>query len=298
MTKRVIRQLTIALLFTSSVAAYAQMSPPRQSRTRIFVASAVSEKQSRMLDSIAASKLAMEDFPADNIYEGTWSCEGVNAGRLAVADVKDSVRFNLKGFVFPVEGEVTSVFGPRGRRYHYGYDLSIDTGDTIVSCFPGMVRVCKYDHGGYGWYVVVRHTNGLETVYGHLSKIEVEEGQSVKAGQLIALGGNTGRSTGPHLHFETRFQGNPINPANLIDFEGFKVHADSYFFTKSKDFCYARKAAAIKARANAARFHKVKNGETLSHIAEKRGTTVSKLRKLNRLSKNAVIRPGQRIRYS
>ena len=100
--------------------------------------------------------------------------------------------------------------------------------------FDGKIRLTKFERRGYGYYVVVRHTNGMETVYGHLSKFLVKPNQIVKAGDPIALGGNTGRSTGPHLHFETRYLGLAINPTELIDFENGVTIKDTYSFNKQQ----------------------------------------------------------------
>ena len=107
--------------------------------------------------------------------------------------------------------EVTSVYGMRNGRKHFGVDFRVNIGDTVCSIFCGKVRVAKYDEA-YGYVVVVRHYNMSETVYAHLDKILVVIDQEVKAGQIVGLGGNTGRSTGPHLHFELRYKGFPINP--------------------------------------------------------------------------------------
>ncbi len=266
-------------------------------------------KQAHVLDSIIAKQID-EDLeegefdlsnPADDLYEGAWSTVGVNANRVPYENVPDSIKFDCKGFNCPIEGKyITSPFGPRWSRYHYGTDLKLNVGDTVVSAFDGKVRVTSYDRGGYGYYVVVRHDNGLETVYGHLSKILVSDEQTVKAGQCIALGGNTGRSTGPHLHFEARFLGNPINPELLFDFStGIPIY-DEYLMTKDVAFSYKAEADALKKKASAIKYHKVKSGETLSSIAKKRGTTVANLKKLNKkaLGKGTTIRPGQKIRYS
>ena len=130
--------------------------------------------------------------------------------------------------------KITSPFGPRWRRMHNGLDLKVNIGDTIVAAFDGKVRIVKYERRGYGKYVVIRHDNGLETIYGHLSKQLVEENQLVKAGEVIGLGGNTGRSTGSHLHFETRFLGIAINPIYMFDFPKQDIVADTYTFRKTK----------------------------------------------------------------
>ena len=135
----------------------------------------------------------------------------------------------MTGFRMPTEHtKITSKFGPRRRRMHNGLDIKVYIGDTIRAAFSGKVRMVKYERRGYGKYVVIRHENGLETVYGHLSKQIVDENQYVEAGEPIGLGGNTGRSTGSHLHFETRFLGQAINPALLFDFEKQDIVADSF----------------------------------------------------------------------
>lgn len=159
--------------------------------------------------------------PADSIYLGVWTNFRVNPYGIEIADMADTIRVDLANFALPHRGRVTSRFGwrPRFGRWHYGIDIGLRTGDNVVSAWPGQVRVCGWDAHGYGYYVVVRHDNGFETVYGHLSKILVEEEQGVKAGEVIGRGGSTGHSTGPHLHFEIRYQGITINPELIINFD-------------------------------------------------------------------------------
>ena len=145
-----------------------------------------------------------------------------------------------------------------------------------------------------GKYVVIRHDNGLETVYGHLSKQLVDTNQLVKAGEPIALGGNTGRSTGSHLHFETRFLGIPINPALMFDFEKQDIVADSYTFHKAKGSSGTARSMA----SGEGLFYKVKKGDTLGRIAARQGTSIDKLCKLNRITRKTILRPGQVLRCS
>lgn len=133
------------------------------------------------------------------------------------------------GFCLPVEGNLTSPFGWRWGRQHAGVDIQLKTGDTICSAFDGVVRMSMWYYG-YGNCVVIRHHNGIETLYGHLSKRLVNPGDLVNAGQLIGLGGSTGHSTGPHLHFETRFMGKAFDPANLIDFQQDELLKDTLVF--------------------------------------------------------------------
>ncbi|KAA6314657.1 hypothetical protein EZS27_034761, partial [termite gut metagenome] len=169
----------------------------------------------------------------------------------------------------------------------------------------GKVRIVQTERRGYGKYVVIRHNNGLETIYGHLSKQLVEENQEVKAGEIIGLGGNTGRSTGSHLHFETRFLGIAINPANLFNFQKQDITADTYVFTKYKS---AKKNVPSMAKSktnnnstedsDVIRYHKVKQGDTLSQIAGVYGISLSQLCQLNKITTKTIIRAGQILRCS
>ena len=240
-------------------------------------------------------------IPSDDIY-GTWTNESLNPYRVDISNIPDSISIDCRGFVFPVakmnSKHVTSEFGTRGRRYHYGTDIGLKKGDSIVSVFDGVVRLVAYDRGGYGNYIVVRHENGLESLYGHLSKSIAKPNQVVKAGELIGLGGSTGRSSGPHLHFEFRFLGNPFNTKHIIDYEMEEAHASTYCLTKST-FKYKAKADRLKKQNSVAgkKYHRIREGETLSHIAKRYGTTVGKLCKLNHITANTTIRAGRSIRY-
>lgn len=182
-----------------------------------------------------SNKHNSEDLlPGDvDLFNYNWSSQSIAAAYegLTIPQTQD---IDVSGYVSPVGGVVTSNFGYRARfgRMHKGIDLNLNVGDTVVAAFDGRVRITKYERRGYGYYVVVRHDNGLETVYGHLSRFLVKPDEYVRAGQPIALGGNTGRSTGPHLHFETRFMGIAINPASIIDFENGVTHKDVYTFDK------------------------------------------------------------------
>jgi murein DD-endopeptidase MepM/ murein hydrolase activator NlpD len=182
-------------------------------------------------------------------------------------------------------------------------DLDLETGDSVRTVFDGVVRINAWDGGGYGNYILVRHYNGLETVYGHLSKALVPVGTFVKAGQLIGYGGSTGRSTGSHLHFEVRYQGNPINPTLMYDFPGYKLRKDNFTITSQLFNYYSRalghrssgsSRSGAPSRARQTVTHKVRSGDTMSEVAEKYGVRVSTLRKLNPGVK--TLQPGKKLR--
>ncbi len=180
-----------------------------------------------------AQDLYEEVEPEPDIYTEGWNSGLVNPYK--GMQVPSSKRIDVRHYCMPIKGRVlTSRYGyrPRFKRSHKGVDMRAAIGDTVRATFSGRVRLTKYERGGYGFYVIVRHENGLETVYGHLSRFLVKPNQYVKAGTPIALSGNTGRSTGPHLHFETRFMGYAINPEAIFDFQNYTTHTDFYTFSK------------------------------------------------------------------
>ena len=284
------------------------------------------DRKMKAVDSVALSRLIQIEqmaSPAADLYQD-W--ENHYAHRETA--LPDTFRIDLRDFCMPTDSRVlTSNFGARWGRQHKGLDIKVYIGDTIRAAFSGKVRVVRYEPGGYGNFVVIRHYNGLETIYGHMSKHLVKPDQEVRAGEPIGLGGNTGRSTGSHLHFETRLCGVALNPALMFDFRNQDVTGDSYTFRRStypresaqatrlrgvggaayvnsgdEDQLYtpntnSKRAAAAAARSNT-RFHKVRRGETLSSIARKRNTTVSAICKLNHISKNMRLRPGQILKYN
>lgn len=255
------------------------------------------DRKLKSVDSLALQKQIRAEqalYPGIDIYP-TWTNETVQAYKDAT--VPESYTFDLTEFCMPThQTRITDVYGyrPRRRRMHYGLDVKVYVGDTIRAAFTGKVRIVKnYGRRGYGKMILIRHDNGLETVYGHLSKQLVKENQLVRAGEVIGLGGNTGRSTGSHLHFETRFLGIPINPASMFDFEKQDIVADTYTFHKHKSSSGQRQTASGEGL-----FYKVKKGDTLSKIASRQGVSVSRLCKLNRITTRTILRPGQVLRCS
>ena len=278
------------------------------------------DRRMRAVDTLALKTVIERESlqnPASQLYDD-WD----NTYAHKQTELPDSFRISLKHFCMPTTSRViTSKMGPRWRRMHKGIDVKVYIGDTIRAAFSGKVRVKRYEARGYGKFLVIRHPNGLETIYGHMSDWLVDENETVKAGQPIGLGGNTGRSTGSHLHFETRLCGVALNPALLFDFVNQDVTADYYMFRKSN---YEQESVAVNKtiRLDGApeetetveeqkeiaesevrqytetRYHKVKSGETLYSIAKRRGVTVEQLCKLNHLTRDVKVRPGQILRYS
>ncbi|ARK12986.1 M23 family metallopeptidase [Fibrella sp. ES10-3-2-2] len=200
------------------------------------------------------------------------------------------------------EGKLTSQFGYRWGRWHTGVDLDLETGDPVYAAFDGIVRVVGWDGNGYGRYVLVRHYNGLETLYGHMSKQLVESGQLIKAGDQIGLGGNTGRSYGAHLHFETRYEGNPFAPINIYSFPANTIIADHFLLTPAV-WDHLRGGSrstdlSFKPKIKRTVLHKVRSGETLSSIAGRYGLSISKLAEKNNMSSRSRIRAGQKLRVN
>jgi murein DD-endopeptidase MepM/ murein hydrolase activator NlpD len=283
------------------------------------------DRKMKAVDSLMLQQLITNEVwesPAAELYTD-WD----NKYAHKATELPDSFLINLRDFCMPTTNRVvTSNFGSRWSRQHKGLDIKVYIGDTIRAAFPGKVRIVKNEGArkGYGKYIVIRHTNGLETIYGHLSKWLVEENQEVRAGDPIALGGNTGRSTGSHLHFETRLCGVALNPALMFDFKNQDVVGDEWLFNRAT---YNRESAeATRLRgtggvyrggdgleANIAskssnsnslrntgnvRYHKVQKGETLSAIARKHRTTVAAICSLNGIKKTKTLHPGQILKYN
>lgn len=218
-----------------------------------------------------------------------WSDTKINPYQVNLVEMKDTVKIDLCGYIPPCVKYVTSEFGLRKWRPHYGIDLKVNKGDSVGCAFDGIIRITRRERG-YGYFVLVRHFNGLETLYGHLSKILVNPGDTIKAGNTIGLGGSTGRSTGNHLHFETRYLGNPINPNDIIDFNTHAVK-NNIFLLNSHNFDYRKELDKI-------RFWVIKRGDTLGRIAMRTGVSIARLCSINGIKRTTILRIGRRIRYT
>ncbi len=273
------------------------------------------------------------------VYMTHWDTTTVFAYRsVQLADLPEVIDLRLVDdmdqFCIPLQGRIFSKYGPRSRtRNHNGVDVPLKVGEPILAAFDGKVRFSAYNKGGFGNLIILRHPNGLETWYAHLSKRNVTANEFVKAGQVIGYGGNTGRSGGPHLHFEVRYKDQTFDPEFLFDFENgqlrYKTFAleRSYFNIHSRasemldegegDYDIAAgallaaaddstlvRAAQPRPAAQAATaqgntgpvYHTVRSGDMLSKLAVRYGTTVDKICKLNNISREAILRLGQKLR--
>jgi murein DD-endopeptidase MepM/ murein hydrolase activator NlpD len=224
-----------------------------------------------------------------------WDNKTVNSGRFdyKTFGAEDVIRIPLvdpsheKFYAHPVANQVTSRFGMRGNMWHYGTDVRLKTGDPVKCVLDGIVRAIQYDRYGYGNVVVVRHHNGLETLYGHLSKVTVKPNQTINAGSQVGLGGNTGRSTGPHLHFEIRYYGEPFNPEYIIDFNNYALKSDTLALTRD-NFEYLTELRKTV-------YYTVRKGDNLGGIAKRYGTTVNNLCRLNGITAKTILSIGRKL---
>lgn len=315
--KKTFKIFAIAILFTSTAQPVAAQD--------FLARQAPIDRKMKAVDTLMVKSITQreqQESPAAELYED-WD----NKYAHKASELPDKFTINLKNFCMPTTSRVvTSNFGYRWGRQHKGLDIKVYIGDTIRAAFSGKVRIVRYEGGGYGKYIVIRHPNGLETIYGHLSKQLVSENQEVRAGEVIGLGGNTGRSTGSHLHFETRLCGVALNPALMFDFRAQDVTGDTYTFNSNTYNRESAEASRVRGKignggysedevrstsansrnssqedvfANTSvQYHQVGSGETLYSIARKYNTTVEELCKLNHFSKNARVRKGQIIKYS
>ena len=312
--KKIVKTFAISMLLAvTSTTANAQDLLARQAPV---------DRKMAAVDTIMLRNITMREeleSPSADLY-ANWD----NKYAHRATELPETYKIDLRHFTMPTTSRViTSNFGSRWGRQHKGLDIKVYIGDTIRAAFSGKVRIVRYEAGGYGKYIVIRHNNGLETIYGHLSKQLVKENQEVRSGEVIGLGGNTGRSTGSHLHFETRLCGVALNPALMFDFRAQDVTGDYYAFNKETYDNESTNATRLRGKQDSSTYastnssddyatnkrttsgltdqisyHKVKKGETLERIAKKRGVTVEQICKLNHITKTMRLRPGQILRYS
>ena len=255
-----------------------------------------------------------EDYKNDpEVFNNHWDTTNIHAYRDIELDSlpeATAIRLvdSLESYHYPYIGRITSRYGPRRGRAHQGLDIGLKTGDPIYATFDGKVHLSKAA-GDYGNLVIIRHNNGLETYYAHLSQRDVEVGDWVVAGQQIGLGGSTGRSTGPHLHYEVRYKGQSFDPERLIDFSNGNLRRDELLLKRRHFSIYskyeqdfgdeeevAKQEEAERKAAAAVQYHTVRSGDTLGAIARKYGTSVSRICQLSGIKSTSILRIGQKLR--
>ena len=255
-----------------------------------------------------------EDYKNDpEVFNDHWDLDNIHAYKdVALESLPEATAIrlvdSLESYHYPYIGRMTSRYGPRRGRAHQGLDLGLKTGDPIYATFDGKVRISKAA-GDYGNLVVIRHNNGLETYYAHLSQRDVEAGDWVVAGQQIGLGGSTGRSTGPHLHYEVRYKGQSFDPERIIDFSNGNLRRSELLLKRRHFSIYAKyeqdfgdeeevakQEEAERKAAAAVQYHTVRSGDTLGALARKYGTSVSRICQLNNIKSTSILRIGQKLR--
>jgi murein DD-endopeptidase MepM/ murein hydrolase activator NlpD len=241
---------------------------------------------------ITLSKNLSNSFPSSDMYS-SWEVNSLFPEKDMLkfkGDTSVCLRLNNDGhgtYFQPFNGPITSTFGWRDSTQHNGIDIDLNKGDKVVAAFDGMVRIAK-NFGGFGNVIIIRHYNGLETVYAHLSKIKVKPGQVIVGGQTIGLGGSTGHSTGSHLHFEVRFKGVPINPKYLISFSEQKLLCNELIIKRSK--------WGLAAYPKDVKFYTIEKGDTIFEIAKHFGTTTASIKQVNGFNNGKIrLKVGQQI---
>jgi LysM repeat protein len=249
----------------------------------------------------------------DPSFRHPWSNDICFTSRNDMSKLKDTLWLCVndeydQNFSIPAPGIVTSRYGPRNGRNHNGIDIDLETGDTVVAAWSGKVRYAKYNDGGFGNLVIIRHPNGLETIYAHLSKLLVYPDQNIVAGEPIGLGGNTGHSFGSHLHFEVRFYDAPMNPEEVINFSSKTLKNENLFVhkglfrpgAKPSDYAVDHPNEVVQTpvvvRTPQVRYYKVRPGDSLTEIAARNNTTVTQLCQLNGIKPNSVLQVGRSLR--
>jgi len=230
--------------------------------------------------------MSIED-DSTGIFSKQWINDQIFAYRLQRDSIKDTLLVladSVHPFHMPVYGHLF-----RGFTYtHKGLDIKLNKGDTVRAAFSGVVRYAKYNRGGFGNLVIIRHFNGLESYYAHNSKLLVKVNQIVRAGDAISLGGSSGRSRGPHCHFELRYKDIPLDALRVIDFDDQKLIAAYFPVTKKVFYPNDYDVNAV--------YHKIRTGDTLGHLAKKYHTNVKEICAMNKIKSYTTLKVGQTIR--
>jgi murein DD-endopeptidase MepM/ murein hydrolase activator NlpD len=294
-----LRILTLTICLFFSIFSFAQETPPTINpiNETFDIDSLLNEVEELEVDSLRTTD--------ETIYKNIWNSTQIRYPANTLPDKRDTVVISINGlndnsYVHPYKGKVISKYGPRRGRMHTGIDIKLNSGDTVLCAFDGRVRLAKR-FNGYGNLVLVRHNNGLETIYGHLKSIKVKVNDTIKAGDLIGLGGRTGRATCDHLHFETRLFGEPFNSDKYIDFENYSLRTDKIYYANKrfeidknnfKKKPLASDGAALAATGGKTK-HVIRKGDTLSAIARKYRTSVTKICNANKITARTTLKIGR-----
>ncbi|HNY02058.1 MAG TPA: peptidoglycan DD-metalloendopeptidase family protein [Bacteroidales bacterium] len=228
-----------------------------------------------------------QEEDSTGLFTAQWVNDQIFAYRMKPDSVRDTVLMLTsadRNFTLPYYGKLF-----RGFTYsHKGLDIRLNKGDTVKAAFDGVVRYAKYNRGGFGNLVIIRHYNGLETYYGHNSKLLVKVNQVVKAGDPISLGGSTGRSRGPHLHFEVRYKDIPMDPFRLIDYDNQKLISNTFPVVKRVFYPEDHVADAVVIR--------IKSGDTVGKLSRKYHTSIKEICAMNKIRPNTKLKIGRSLR--
>jgi general stress protein 26 len=316
----VFRLTFFSLLLLLGITSFAQTE-----KQNPMLISAESLEVEYVLDSIEQQDTTIELFPADDLYKNLWNCTNIKYPKTEFSRKNDTIVFTLveetdHPYVQPFKSRVISKFGPRHGRIHTGTDVKLHLGDSVLCAFDGKVRLAQ-KFSGYGNLVLVRHKNGIETIYAHLKKICVKVNDPIKAGDLIGLGGRTGRATTEHLHFETRIFGDPFDSNKYIDFDNYTLRCNHIYYKdkqiaididklkgepvkppvqqlatkrdtiKSKNSIYAA-SNPEKNQGMSFSQHIIQRGDNLWTIARKYNTTVKNICEANKITVNQILKIG------
>lgn len=301
-----LRTLTLTFSLFFSISSIAQQVPLPFDTTSTKVG--ISEMDS-MLDSLEEIHEDSLKSLNETLYKNVWNCTQIHYPSNTLPNKNDTITITFAGigdneYVHPVNGKVISKYGIRHGRMHTGTDIKLNSGDTVRCAFNGRVRLAK-KFSGYGNLVLVRHDNGLETIYGHLKAIKVNLNDTIKAGDLIGLGGRTGRASCDHLHFETRLFGQAFDSNKYIDFEAFSLRTEKIYYANKRfeidKANYKKKPSPAEAEvlaASASKKHVIRKGDTLSGIARKYHTSVKKICSANHITTQTTLKIGKVLKIS
>ncbi|WP_104733762.1 M23 family metallopeptidase [Hanstruepera ponticola] len=299
------KSLFSLLLVGSVLTGFAQSTPELKNADKLLELFEGIEYHDLSEESPLEEKYTAFDITAEN-----WDTEHVKIDYDQKVSFPLQIAFNDSSYVSPISKDkvITSRYGWRWGRAHKGIDIDLITGDSLYAMFDGIVRFANYS-SGHGHTVVVRHYNGIETLYAHLSSYGVKANDSVKAGDFLGKGGRSGNARGSHLHLEMTYNGVHINPEYLLKFdENNDVNASELWVTKKwtrPELHSSRRQSKLELLTTEEELeaylerptevYVVRKGDTLSRISAKNNISITALCKTNHIRKNSTLRIGQKL---